>query len=359
MRNGVNEKNPRMDVDEVLDTILGKSSVVPKMTNRGVSGAFPIVRWIAFGVGGVLLLGVMAVTFYLSLMRAPVGFSDTVSLSIGKGMSLSEIANLLDEKNLIRSPFVFRMWSTISGGATALKAGEYNFSEPVSVLTLFSRLTRGDYRVPPIRVTIPEGEHNRQIAERLRKVLPKFNGERFVTRATSKEGYLFPDTYFFLPTATEDEIITKMEETFSRRVLPLQADITRFGRSLKEIIIMASLIEEEARTMESRQKVAGILWKRLDAGMPLQVDAVFPYILGKNTYEVTTEDLKFDSPYNTYRYAGLPQGPITNPGLDAIRATITPIATPYWYYLSDKEGTMRYAVTHNEHLANRNRYLKK
>jgi UPF0755 protein len=120
---------------------------------------------------------------------------------------------------------------------------------------------------------------------------------------------------------------------------------------------MASLVEEEARTLETRRTIAGILWKRLKLGMPLQVDAVFPYIIGKNTYELSIGDLALDSPYNTYKYAGLPPAPITNPGLDAMLAAVTPTDSPYLYYLSDRNGKMHYARTHDGHLANKAAYL--
>jgi UPF0755 protein len=120
---------------------------------------------------------------------------------------------------------------------------------------------------------------------------------------------------------------------------------------------MASLVEEETRTPADRRLVAGILWKRIKLGMPLQVDAVFPYINGKNTYEVTARDLKIDSPYNTYLYPGLPIAPIANPGLDSIKAAIEPAESPYLYYLSDRAGAMHYAKTFEEHKRNRELYL--
>ena len=120
---------------------------------------------------------------------------------------------------------------------------------------------------------------------------------------------------------------------------------------------MASLLEEEARTTRSRQIISGILWKRIERGMRLQVDAVFPYILGKNTFELTLDDLAVDSPYNTYRYAGLPLGPISNPGLDSLRAALHPVQTPYLYYLSDKNGVFHWSRTYEEHLKKKKLYL--
>jgi UPF0755 protein len=122
---------------------------------------------------------------------------------------------------------------------------------------------------------------------------------------------------------------------------------------------MASIIEEEARTEETRRTIAGILWKRLDNGWPLQVDAAFAFVNGKKkSSELTVEDLAIKSPYNTYANKGLPPTPISNPGLDAISATIRPIATKYYFYLSDDDGNMHYAVTNAEHEANKAKYLE-
>jgi UPF0755 protein len=120
---------------------------------------------------------------------------------------------------------------------------------------------------------------------------------------------------------------------------------------------MASIIEKEARTMEARQIIAGILWKRISIGMPLQVDVSFKYINGKVTEDLTLADLKIDSPYNSYLYKGLPPTPIANPGLDSIKATIKPIKTDYLYFLSDKNGGMHYAKDYAEHLHNKELYL--
>jgi len=122
---------------------------------------------------------------------------------------------------------------------------------------------------------------------------------------------------------------------------------------------MASLLEEEARALETRRIIAGILWNRIKLGMLLQVDAVFPYIIGKNTYEVTLDELQVDSPYNTYKYPGLPVGPISNPGLSAIKASVTPIESKYLFYLSDKAGRMYYAENFEKHKENRIMYLNK
>lgn len=310
-------------------------------------------------LGAAVCVILAALFLYLFFWRAPAQFPQESLFSVEGGASLSETAIRLAEQKIIRSRFWFKTWSTILGGTRGLKAGDYFFSAPLSVSHLAWRLTHSVYALEPISVTIPEGFNNQEIAARLAEKLMRFDTGQFLRKAKEKEGYLFPDTYRFLPNEKPERTIAAMEDNFRRRIEPLKRDIAAFNRTLSDIVIMASLIEEEARTEETRRKVSGILWKRLDKGMLLQVDAVFPYIFGDKPFDLTDGDLLVDSPYNTYKYAGLPPTPISNPGLAAIRAAITPITTPYWYYLSDKNGEMHYAVTHDEHLANRERYLNK
>ncbi len=309
-------------------------------------------------LAGATLFGLLLIVATLS-WKAPAAFPSGIHVTVREGMTLSETSVLLAKMNVIRSPFWFKVWSVVLGGEGGVRAGEYYFSVPISVFEISRRLTRGIENTVPVRITIPEGLSNRGIAGLLSKSLPHFNKERFLKLAASKEGYLFPDTYIFSPTITEEKIIEEMEQNFAERTLPLKGKIHDFGKPLHDVLTMASLIEGEVRTTETRKQVSGILWKRLELGMPLQVDAVFPYILGRNTFEVTLDDLKIDSPYNTYLYAGLPPGPINNPSLDAISAAITPTPSPYLYYLTDSEGQMHYARTHEQHLINRAKYLGK
>jgi UPF0755 protein len=154
-----------------------------------------------------------------------------------------------------------------------------------------------------------------------------------------------------------DAILSVFSNSFHTHVSKIQSQITAFGKPVPEVLTMASLLEKEAADTQSRRTIAGILWKRIQSGMPLQVDAVFPYILGKNSYELTREDLKVDSPYNTYKYTGLPVGPIANPSLDSILAAVTPIKTNYVFYLSDRQGNFHFATTYEQHLANKKKYV--
>jgi UPF0755 protein len=155
-----------------------------------------------------------------------------------------------------------------------------------------------------------------------------------------------------------DDVVKTLNNNFLLKIKPLESDIKKTKRTLDQIINMASIVEEEGKDYLSKQMIAGILWKRLDIKMPLQVDAVFRYWNGKHSFTLTTEDLREDSPYNTYTRIGLPPTPITNPGLDSIKATIYPKKSNYLYYLTGKDGKMHYAVTHDEHVINKEKYLR-
>ena len=187
-----------------------------------------------------------------------------------------------------------------------------------------------------ITVTIPEGFNLRQIGERL-ETLGFFSQSEFVAAAAKEEGYLFPDTYRFYKKSRPEDIVAKMKENFSKKITPeILAEILRQKKTLQDVIIMASLLEEEVKGTEDRKLVAGILWKRLKLGMGLQVD----------------------SAPDTYRYRGLPPDPISNPGLDAILAAVNPAPSPYLYYLSGRDGKTHYAETLEGHALNKFKYLK-
>jgi UPF0755 protein len=211
-----------------------------------------------------------------------------------------------------------------------------------------------------LSTTIPEGSSVQEIAEIVKNNYPTFDSARFIALAREREGYLFPDTYKFGADVQPEKIIGILTSTFDQKIQDeeMKTLIENFGRPLKDIIIMASILEGEARQPRTRSIVAGILWERLRIGMLLQVDTTFTYVNGKTTEDLTLDDLKIDSPYNTYVYKGLPPTPISNPGLDAIRAAVTPIATEYLYFLTDKNGTMHYAETLDEHSYNKDVYLR-
>lgn len=264
--------------------------------------------------------------------------------SIEKGESLFQIAENLEKEGLIKNRFFFVIYIISKGAQKKLQAGEYYLNSSANIIKISQKIISGD--VVKITVTIPEGFTVKQIEEKLGIELPNKN----------LEGFLFPDTYQFPLHITGEEVMKKMQDNFEKKMTPLlREEIKRQGKTIFEIVIMASLVEKEVKTLEDKKLVSGILWKRLETGMPLQVDATIAYIL--NGKSLTFNEMRrqitigkeIDSPYNTYKYLGLPPGPICNPGLESIIAAIYPEESDYWYYLSTPEGETIFSKTLQEH----------
>lgn len=313
------------------------------------------------GAKVLIIIVVISVLFsaYISFrLMAPFDFPQNKMITVKKGASLTEVSGLLKKENLIRSQSLFESCSKFVGGTKPVSAGQYLFKEPISACRIAIRIARNISGIPAIKVTIPEGMSNKEVAGVLEKNILGFDTAFFLEHARSQEGFLFPDTYFFPENITAQGVETIMIANFNKKIEPWTGVIEMSKRSLRDIIIMASILEREASTPEDMALVSGVLWNRISKGMPLQVDATFMYLLGKKSSQLTTADLKMKSAYNTYVNKGLPAGPIGNPGIIAIRAAIHPTATSYMYYLSDKDGVMHYSKTFNEHVANKQKYLR-
>lgn len=309
------------------------------------------IIFVAVAVAFVVLV------FYVGVLRAPAEFPVRSVISIEEGTSLAQVANRLEAENIIRSAFWFRIFMTVAAGDGGVRAGDYYFDARVNLVSVAVRLGDGVYGLHPIRVTIPEGVAVAEMADILEKRIPQFDTAEFIALGQPLEGFLFPDTYFFPPNVTPKRVVRTMQDTFFRRVRDLEEEIRASEHSLTEIVIMASLLEKEARELETKRMIAGILWARLEIDMPLQVDASFRYINGKGTFDLTREDLANESPYNTYVHKGLPPGAITNPGIESIKAAATPIESDFLYYLADNGGTTHYSETFEEHKRKKALYL--
>jgi UPF0755 protein len=310
----------------------------------------------ALGGAAALILGVIFITAIGS--SPPADFPGGSVVVIKKDMTVSETARMLGDRRAIRSAFLYKAYVALLRGGAGVQAGEYLLDRPESALRLAHRTGYGLSGLDKIRVTIPEGTNSGEIAAILERRIPHFDASSFRLLAKENEGYLFPDTYYFHASSTPEEIVGRMRETFDKRMDGIKADIKASGEDFSDILIMASIIEEEANDSEDRRLISGILWKRLSIGMPLQVDAPFYYIYGKTSSELTKDDLAAESGYNTYRNKGLPAGPISNPGLDAIMAALTPAESDYLFYLADSEGITHYAEDHDGHVANIRKYLQ-
>lgn len=304
----------------------------------------------------LLLLAAMNLFFW----RAPRPFPEQALVSVERGAALSQIAESFESQGIIRSNIWLKVFITLWGGQKKVIAGDYYFPEPVSVLKVARMLRHGEFGLINQKVTIPEGLSSFEIAKILKEEIPNFDDQGFVKEVSDNgyEGYLFPDTYFFMPNIKASDVIHMMRENFTRQVKAYEEDIAKLDKPLSDIVIMASIIEDEANSsLESKRIVSGILWKRLGLEMPLQVDAPFQYYNGKNSYTLTKDDLAEEHPYNTYRNKGLTPTAIANPGIDSLRAAIAPTNTEYLYFLSDKKGNMYYAENFEGHKRNRELYL--
>lgn len=295
---------------------------------------------------------------------------ETIIFTVQKGWSDDQIAFNLKKLGVIRSSYFFNFYAIISLKHSKLQAGDYSLSSKMSTYEIANKMAQGD--VIKNEVIVLEGWDIKDIGKYLelkgicrqnyfislteKDYSKKFDFLQDKPKNLGIEGYLFPDTYEISKGETCEDIISLMLSNFDKKITPaLRSEITNQKKSIFDIVTMASLLEKEVRTLDDKKIVSGILWKRISIGMPLQLDSTVNYITDKNDASVKIKDTKIDSPYNTYKYKGLPRGPISNPGLDSIMAAIYPKKTNYWYYLSD--GKTIFSETLEQHNAARLKYL--
>jgi UPF0755 protein len=342
---------------------------------------------IKFGLIAVIAIDLLAIVFLAYLTVGSNSAKDPsdnelIEFSIEKGQGAREIAANLKDRGIISSDLFFNYYVWKDKSAGSMQAGKYELSPSMTISEITRKFKEGDVKVDPgIKITVPEGYRTSQIEKLLiasgltvnpselqeavgisAALAHEIFGLGFLLdlppRATI-DGFLFPDTYFFKQDLQLNSIVENMLINFNEKV----PDSTRIkikarGKNLYEVVIMASLLEKEVRTLEDMKLVSGVLWKRMEIGMPLQVDATLAYITDKKTGEITNEDKLIDSPYNTYKYRGLPPTPIANPGLNAINAAIEPEVSNYLYYLSAPSGETIFSETLEEHNENKAKYLK-
>ncbi len=323
---------------------------------------------------------VFGLWFYHALSPVDVSDKKNASFTVQSGESIGVIAAHLGDRELIRSPWVFKWYARWIGVAGKLQAGSFAMSPSQSSSDIIAMLHSG--KSQEFLVTIPEGFTIVDIDKLMASkglgnpgdiidcafhcdfesfdFLPtKAAGTREQAIGSRLEGYLFPETYAVSPSEYKPKFfLERMLGTFRKKIVNGHSGaIIASGKTLHQIVTMASLVEEESRFDDERAEVAGILWKRLEHKVVLGVDATTRYVLGKPSAALTKSDVESDSPYNTRRRHGLPPSPIANPGESSIIATLNPKTSPYWYYLHDRKGLIRYAVSNDEHNANRAKYL--
>lgn len=320
---------------------------------------------------GLLIVCAIAVALILNAGLSPVGPGPQQKFTVTKDESGHEIAQDLQRRGLIRNAFVFQVMLRLSGKGKNLVAGEYMLSPGEDPYHIMEHMVRGESIVRT--VTFTEGQTAEQMAAVAEKAgICKASDYLAVVRnppaelregvsGGSLEGFLFPDTYDIDDQMTAQKLIEDQIKRFDDEVLPVWSSQHTTHLTLRQVVILASLVEREAQVPEERPLIAGVLTHRLKVDMPLQCDATIQYALGRQKAVLSYADLKIESPYNTYTHLGLPPGPIGNPGLSCIKAAIAPTRTPDLYYVRNdvkNDGSHVFARTLAEHNANIKKYQK-
>ncbi|MFH0942814.1 MAG: endolytic transglycosylase MltG [Candidatus Beckwithbacteria bacterium] len=301
------------------------------------------------GVISLILLFIAGVLFW-RWANSPVDKKNSAPqvFVVPQGQSAKIIGQRLKTSGFIKSQLAFNLLIDQQSLGNKLQAGDFRLSPSMDLSTIIDSLTHGslDYWI-----TFPEGLRGEEYAQRLADK-SNLDPQAFILAAKPYEGHLFPDTYLIPQTASAEDIIKLLTDTFDQKS-PTQDD---------DLIILASLIEREAKHAQDRPLVSSVLHNRLELGMALQIDATVQYIIGRpdNWWkkELSKQNLAIDSPYNTYLYPGLPPKPISNPGLASLKAALEPAKTNYLFYLSDSSGYNHYAEDLAGHNANIDKYLR-
>lgn len=317
------------------------------------------------------LVFVVALAFsYLTMPVSSTADAKSVLVTVPQGMGAGAIADLLEREGVVRSGRHFHLFSRLSGADKNLQAGDYLLSTDLSLPDIVQRMQHG--RVEPQTVMIPEGLHLRQIADLLARE-GLVDRERFLEVAqdetlvypaggpipkpvSSLEGYLFPDTYQFVPSMTEEQIVRVMVDRFVQAAMPLlRKGRAPQGMSVHDVVTLASIVEKEALLRREMPVIASVFLNRLAIDMPLQADPTVAYLFDEHRSRLLFADLEIPSPYNTYRNKGLPPGPIASPGLHALQAVLQPEQTEYLFFVARGDGTHVFTRTFNEHVREANR----
>ena len=309
--------------------------------------------------------------FYAGVDRPYRGYATAEQfVEIPQGSGSATIAKRLADAGVVPDMNSFRLALWVSGSGRRLQAGEYRFDRPMSPRQVADKIARGDVYVHPI--TFPEGLTIRQMAGLFES--KGFGEARAFIAAASKgalvqdvdpaakdlEGYLFPDTYALPRRATAEQLVARMVAGTLKALTPEVIERARArGLSVRELVTLASIVEKETGNKDERPLVAAVYSNRLKVGMGLQCDPTVIYALeraGRYTGNLRRDDLQFDSPYNTYRYAGLPPGPIASPGRASLEAAASPADAPYTYFVSKNDGSHAFATTLDEHNRNVQKY---
>ncbi|MDF1498615.1 MAG: endolytic transglycosylase MltG [Patescibacteria group bacterium] len=338
-----------------------------------------ILIFIIFALS-LIAIGIGSFIYIQNIISRPYNSEDNIKREfvIQSGQGVKQISANLENENLIAGKDYFEIYVWQKELANKLQAGTYDLSPSMTIAQMVDIFVGGKIRGNEIKITIPEGFSNSEIDEKLSKSgliiegefinfdknikqfsLSKYEFLRDRPEGAGLQGYYFPDTYIYYSDSSMEDVAVKMLDNFDEKLTSdLRKEIKRQNKTIFEVIILASIVEKEAGYVEDMKKVASVFQNRLDIGKALESDATVNYITNSGRSQSTYEDLKIDSPYNTYKYTGLIPGPISNPGIEAIKAVIYPEKTDYFYFLT-KKGDNRavFSKTYQEHLENKNKYL--
>jgi UPF0755 protein len=317
-----------------------------------------------------LMIGLVGV-WWNEVTKPPSNNGESIGFVVAKGKGAAQIANDLYKAELIKSPLAFKFYVQLTGNANRIPAGIFEISKNLSMFEVLDKLSG---RPLEIKVTIKEGLRKEEVVEELIKQLgmEAENATEFRKsfNTNSEEGYLYPETYYFHPEVTGEQVVNRMRGLFNSTIEQLMPEIEKSELSLDEIVTLASIIERETKTDEERPTVAGVFLNRLEIGMALQADATAQYAVSSARCKVqgakcanwwippTLVDLEINSPYNTYKFTGIPPAPISSPGFSSIEAVVRPKESDYLYYIHESNGTIHYARTLSEHNTNIAKYLR-
>lgn len=351
--------------EKILSPFVALKEMFAELSPKYIVSVAAAVFFCIFVIGAVLIF---AEPEPLKFFNGNTG--KKIHVKITRGMTTAEIAEQLSKKGVIASTLKFRFLSRMRGYDGQLKPGTYVFTAGMSDEDIFEKMMTGEKYL--VRLTIPEGFTVEEIAARLEsldladredflKAAKNFKPYDYITPNRNvryaAEGFLFPETYDIESDYSIDEILKLMAAEFDSRLTEkMRARAKELNLSIYDLITLASLVEKEVRYAEDRPIVAQVFLKRLQLEMPLQSDATLQYLLDAPKEDVTIDDTKIDSPYNTYQNAGLPPGPVANPGMAAIEAILNPADTDYLYFVADREGHNHYSYSYEEHLNLVNQY---
>ena len=318
----------------------------------------------------ISIIVISIILLYFSIISTNISCSNC-EFEIRKNENAYQVAYRLFDMEIINDPYLFLFASKLLFLDTSIKPGQYNLSDISSLKDLLLRLTSSGYDY--ISVTIPEGWTINQIASKLHQSgladSIKFNNlcnDKNLIKSLDVgsikylEGYLFPETYFISPNQSEKEIITMMVNQFKKSVDLEEIDYKKYGFNFHDLIIMASVIQGEAMDISEMNTISSVFHNRLNKKMFLDANATIQYAIPGKNRRLMNKDLEINSPYNTYKYKGLPPGPINNPGLDAIIAAYQPEKTDYIYFVKDPDnlGKHTFNKTFKGHEKARKKYLR-